>query len=67
MRNFSEAFLDAYLAAEGEVLLSSVGAYRLEAMGVHLFSRVEGEHSAILGLPLIPLLGFLRQHGVVES
>jgi septum formation protein len=36
-------------------------------MGVHLFSRVEGEHSAILGLPLIPLLGFLRQHGVVES
>ncbi|MFM2147897.1 MAG: hypothetical protein RLZZ187_203 [Pseudomonadota bacterium] len=67
MRNFSEAFLDAYLAAEGEVLLSSVGAYRLEAMGVHLFSRVEGEHSAILGLPLIPLLGFLRQHRVVES
>lgn len=67
MRNFSEAFLDAYLAAEGEALLSSVGAYRLEAMGVHLFSRVEGEHSAILGLPLIPLLGFLRQHGVITS
>lgn len=66
MRDFSEAFLDAYLAAEGEALLGSVGAYRLEAMGVHLFSRVEGEHSAILGLPLIPLLGFLRGHGVVE-
>ena len=67
MRNFSDAFLDTYLAAEGEVLLGSVGAYRLEAMGVHLFSRVEGEHSAILGLPLIPLLGFLRGHGVVQS
>lgn len=67
MRNFSDAFLDSYLAAEGEVLLGSVGAYRLEAMGVHLFSRVEGEHSAILGLPLIPLLGFLRGHGVIDG
>jgi septum formation protein len=66
MRDFSETFLDAYLAAEGEALLGSVGAYRLEALGVQLFSRVEGEHSAILGLPLIPLLGFLRGHGVVE-
>ena len=67
MRSFSDTFLDAYLAAEGEALLGSVGAYRLEAMGVHLFSRVEGEHSAILGLPLIPLLGFLRQHGVIDG
>ena len=67
MRGFSDAFLDAYLAAEGEALLASVGAYRLEGLGVHLFSRVEGEHSAILGLPLVPLLGFLRQHGVVAG
>ena len=67
MREFSEAFLDAYLAAEGEVLLGSVGGYRLEALGVHLFSRVEGEHSAILGLPMLPLLGFLRGHGVVQG
>lgn len=67
MRDVSDAFLDAYLAAEGDVLLGSVGAYRLEAMGVHLFSRVEGEHSAILGLPLIPLLGFLRGHGIIEG
>jgi septum formation protein len=67
MRDFSDAFLDAYLDTEGEALLGSVGAYRLEAMGIHLFSRVEGEHSAILGLPLIPLLGFLRGHGVVEG
>jgi septum formation protein len=67
MRAFSDAFLDAYLAAEGEAICASVGAYRLEAMGVHLFSRVDGEHSAILGLPMIPLLGFLRGHGVIEG
>jgi septum formation protein len=65
MRQFGEDFLDAYLATEGEAILGSVGAYRLEALGVHLFSRVDGEHSAILGLPMLPLLGFLRQHGVV--
>jgi septum formation protein len=67
MRAFSDAFLDAYLAAEGEVLCASVGGYRLEAMGVHLFSRVEGEHSAILGLPMLPLLHFLRGHGVLRG
>jgi septum formation protein len=65
MRRFSDAFLDAYLAAEGEAVLASVGGYRIEGLGVHLFERVEGEHAAILGLPLLPLLGFLRQHGVV--
>jgi septum formation protein len=67
MRDFSEPFLDAYLAAEGEALLASVGAYRLEGLGVHLMSRIEGEHSAILGLPLPPLLRFLRQHGVLSD
>lgn len=65
MRGFSDEFLDAYLAAEGEAVLGSVGAYRLEGLGVQLFSAVEGEHSAILGLPLVPLLGFLRGHGVL--
>ncbi len=65
MRNFSDEFLGAYLAAEGEAVLGSVGAYRLEGLGVQLFSAVEGEHSAILGLPLVPLLGFLRGHGVL--
>lgn len=65
MRNFSDAFLDAYVAAEGEALTQTVGAYRLEGRGVHLFDRIEGEHSAILGLPLLPLFGFLRQHGVL--
>lgn len=65
MRDFSDLFLDAYLAAEGEALLASVGGYRLEGLGVHLMARIEGEHSAILGLPLPPLLRFLRQHGVL--
>lgn len=65
MRAFSDAFLDAYLAAEGEALLASVGGYRLEGLGIHLFSRVEGEHSAVLGLPMLPLLRFLRLHGMV--
>ena len=65
MRDFSDEFLDAYLLAEGEAVLTSVGAYRLEGLGVQLFDRIEGEHSAILGLPLLPLLGFLRQHGVM--
>jgi septum formation protein len=67
MRNFSGEFLEAYLAAEGEAVLSSVGAYRLEGVGVHLFERVEGEQSAILGLPMPALLGFLRQCGVVTG
>lgn len=67
MREFSEAFLDAYLAEEGERVTASVGGYRLEGPGIHLFSRVEGEHSAVLGLPLLPLLGFLRGHGVVAG
>jgi septum formation protein len=65
MRAFSDAFLDAYLTAEGDAVLASVGAYRCEGLGAQLFDRVEGEHAAVLGLPLLPLLGFLRQHGVL--
>ncbi len=65
MRQFSAAFLTAYLAAEGDAVLTSVGAYRLEGPGAHLFSEIEGEHAAILGLPLIALLNFLRGQGVV--
>jgi len=66
MRAFLDGFLDDYLAAEGDRVLTSVGAYRLEGLGIQLFERIEGEHTAILGLPLLPLLGFLRQHGVVR-
>lgn len=65
MRSLSEAFVDAYLDAEGDAVLASVGAYRLEGLGVRLFDRIEGEHSAILGLPLLKLLGFLRDHGAL--
>jgi septum formation protein len=65
MRRFSVEFLDAYIAEEGAALLSSVGAYRLEGRGLHLFDALEGEHSAILGLPMMPLVGFLRQSGIV--
>ena len=60
MREFSNAFLDAYLQAEAAYVTQSVGGYRLEALGVQLFEAVAGEHAAILGLPLLALLGFLR-------
>ncbi len=65
MRPFSDRLLDAYLAAEGAACLDCVGAYRLEGLGAQLFDRVEGEHAAVLGLPLLALLAFLRQVGAV--
>jgi len=65
MRDFSDAFLETYLAAESDDLLGSVGCYRLEATGVQLFERIEGDYFSILGLPLVPLLAALQQHGVV--
>jgi septum formation protein len=67
MRPFSEEFLDAYIAAEGDSLLDTVGAYRLEGRGVQLFSRIAGDHFAVLGLPLLELLGFLRQRGAIPA
>ena len=67
MRNFGDDFLEAYLSAAGSAVMQSVGAYQLEALGIHLFDKVEGDHSTILGLPLLPLLGFFRQAGLVES
>ena len=65
MRTFSNAFLEAYLAADGDACRDCVGGYRLEGMGLHLFERVEGEHAAIMGLPMLPLLGFLRGAGAL--
>jgi septum formation protein len=67
VRDFSDAFLKAYLAAEGEALLGSVGYYRFEGPGAQLFGRVEGDYFSILGLSLLPLLGALRDHGVIEK
>ncbi len=65
MRDVSDAFIETYLAVEGSRLLTSVGAYRLEGPGVQLFAAVEGEHAAVLGVPLLALLDFLRDHGVL--
>lgn len=67
MRDFSDAFLDDYLAREWEHVRYCVGGYRMEALGVQLFDRVEGSHFAILGLPLMPVLGYLRERGVVAT
>lgn len=67
MRGFSDAFLGAYLAIEGEALLASVGAYRLEGMGAQLFERVEGDYFTVLGMPLWPVLAELRRVGVIAT
>jgi septum formation protein len=67
MRDFSDAFLDEYLAAEGEHALGSVGCYRLEGPGAQLFSRIDGDYFAILGLPLLGLLDLLRRHGELPT
>ncbi len=64
MRPFNDATLECYLDQAGSAALSSVGAYQLERLGAQLFSKVAGDHFAILGLPLLPLLEFLRSHGV---
>ena len=61
MRALSGAEIRAYLDEAGEAVTSSVGAYQLEGLGVHLFDRFEGDHFTILGLPLLPLLAFLRR------
>jgi septum formation protein len=61
MRDFNDLFLDDYLDMAGNHVLASVGGYQLEGIGIHLFERVEGDHFTILGLPLVPLLTFLRE------
>ncbi|MHB1303182.1 MAG: Maf family protein [Acidiphilium sp.] len=67
IRPLSEEFIAAYLAAEGTAACQSVGAYRLEGRGAQLFDRIEGDFFAILGLPLLPLLNFLRQIEALSS
>jgi septum formation protein len=67
MRRLSDGFLDAYLDAAGDAATASVGAYALEGLGVQLFERVDGDHFTVLGLPLIPLLDFLRWQGYLAQ
>lgn len=67
MRSFSDRLLDEYLAAAGERILGSVGAYEIEGWGVQLFERIEGDHFVILGMPLLPLMEALRQRGAIGS
>lgn len=67
MRDFSDAFLTDYLALEGEEALGSVGCYRLEGPGAQLFSKIEGDYFAILGLPLMGLMDLLRRHGELTA
>lgn len=67
MRAFSDDFLDAYLAQEGKAALACVGGYRIEGFGAQLFDAIDGSHFAIMGLPLLPLLAYLRERGVVAA
>jgi septum formation protein len=67
MRRLSKAFIADYLAREGEALLGCVGGYRIEGRGAQLFDQVDGSQFVIQGLPLLPLLAFLRQRGWIPS
>ena len=67
MRDFSERFLDSYLDTVGEQVLSSVGGYQLEGPGSQLFESVDGDYFSILGLPLLPLLAYLRHIHILEQ
>lgn len=67
MRALSDDFIRDYLAAVGEEALKSVGAYQLEGRGAQLFASIKGDYFSILGLPLLPLLSFLRGHGAVPA
>jgi len=67
MRAFGDAFLEDYLARDGETVLSCVGGYRYEGLGAQLFEQVEGDYFTVLGLPLLPVLAALRAQGILIS
>jgi septum formation protein len=67
VRPLSDRFIESYLAAEWPAIAGCVGCYRIEGLGAQLFSRIEGSHFTILGLPLLPVLDYLRTRGVVTS
>ncbi len=67
VRSFSDAFLDDYLAREGAAVLETVGGYKVEGLGLQLFEAIEGDWTAVLGLPMLGLLALLRRHGALAS
>ena len=67
VRPLSETFIESYLDAEWPAIAGCVGCFRIEGLGVQLFSRTEGSHFTILGMPLLPILGYLRDRGVLAS
>lgn len=67
MRPFSDTFLENYLQRHSEELFTTVGAYKLEAEGSQLFTRVQGDYFSVLGLPLLEILGFLRTRGICQE
>ena len=67
MRELNPQFIGRYLAAAGEEVLSSVGAYQLEGLGIQLFEKIDGDYFSILGLPLLPLLDALRREGAIDG
>lgn len=67
VRAFSDAWLETYLDAEGAAILGCVGSYRLEGLGAQLFARIRGDHFTVLGLPLLPVLDYLRTRGVIAT
>ena len=67
VRRLSPEFIEAYLDAEWPAIAGCVGCYRVEALGPQLFSRIEGSHYTVLGLPLLPVLDYLRVRGVMTS
>ncbi|WP_291847298.1 Maf family protein [Bradyrhizobium sp.] len=67
MRRLGDDAIEDYLDQAGEAVTTSVGAYQLEGLGVHLFDRIEGDHFTIMGLPLLPLLAFLRGENLLNA
>jgi septum formation protein len=67
MRNFTPEFLSSYLSSNPENYLSSVGAYKVEETGIQLFEKIEGDYFTVLGLPILPLLKFLREREIIQS
>ena len=67
MRNFSDTFLERYLVDMGAQVTATVGAYEVEGLGAQLFDHIDGDHFSIQGLPLLPLLAILREHGVAAA